>query len=129
MSSWTTAHDFPLPESPPCPQIVRGAYNPLPTTRSKELRDLIDRMLTLDFNKRPSINDVLATPIVKARIHKFLSATLHVSNALVCGKCQGGCQGVLFAPLATPNFKARIQKLLLAKLHVSAYMVAGLGVC
>lgn len=61
---------------------MRGAYNPLPTTRSKELRDLIDRMLTLDFNKRPTINDVLATPIVKARIQKFLSATLHVSAFL-----------------------------------------------
>lgn len=26
-------------------QVVRGAYNPLPSTRSKELCDLIDRML------------------------------------------------------------------------------------
>jgi hypothetical protein len=28
--------------------------------------------------KRPSINDILTTPIVKARITKFLSATLQV---------------------------------------------------
>lgn len=57
-----------------------GSYPPVPATRSKDLRDLIDRMLTLDFNKRPSINDVLAAPVVKARIAKFLSATLHVSE-------------------------------------------------
>ena len=38
-------------------------------------------MLTLDWNKRPSVNDLLRTPIVKARIQKFLSATLHVRRA------------------------------------------------
>lgn len=32
--------------------------------------------------KRPSINDILATPIVKARITKFLSATLQVSCSI-----------------------------------------------
>ena len=55
----------------------------MPATRSKELRDLCDRMLTLDWQKRPSINDILATPVMKARIQKFLSATLVVSDGYV----------------------------------------------
>jgi serine/threonine protein kinase len=58
--------------------VPAGSYPAIPATRSKELRELVDRMLTLDFNKRPSINEVLAAPVVKARIAKFLSATLHV---------------------------------------------------
>lgn len=58
--------------------MIKGSYNPVPSTRSKELRDLISRMLTLDWNKRPSINDLLALPVCKARIEKFLSSTLKV---------------------------------------------------
>jgi hypothetical protein len=42
---------------------------------------MIDRMLTLSSEKRPSINDILALPIMKQRITKFLSATLQVSVA------------------------------------------------
>lgn len=38
----------------------------------------MDRMLTLDANRRPSINDVLAAPLMKQRISKWLSATVHV---------------------------------------------------
>jgi len=57
---------------------VKGAYNPVPPTRSKELRDLIGRIFTLNWEKRPSINDILSTPVVKARITKFLSRTLQV---------------------------------------------------
>ena len=59
---------------------MKGAYNPVPSTRSKELRDLIGRIFTLNWEKRPSINEILATPIVKARITKFLSATIRVST-------------------------------------------------
>lgn len=72
-------------------QIVKGTYTPVPATRSRELRDLIDRIFTLNWEKRPSINDILATPVVKARITKFLSATLHVSGALGAGgtPCSG----------------------------------------
>ncbi|KAJ9525273.1 hypothetical protein QJQ45_020808 [Haematococcus lacustris] len=60
-------------------KIIKGQYTPIPATRSKELRDLIDRMLTVNWEKRPSVNDILAAPLMKARISKFLSATLHAS--------------------------------------------------
>jgi serine/threonine protein kinase len=61
-------------------QIIKGQYTPVPATRSKELRDMIDRMLTLSWEKRPSINDILALPVMKQRITKFLSATLQVPH-------------------------------------------------
>ncbi|KAF5839493.1 kinase-like domain-containing protein [Dunaliella salina] len=74
-------------------KIVKGTYNPVPSTRSKELRDLIDRIFTLNWEKRPSINDILATPIVKARITKFLSATLQeheFSHTIIHGRPKPG---------------------------------------
>eukprot|EP00198_Chlamydomonas_reinhardtii_P011003 XP_001700340.1 predicted protein [Chlamydomonas reinhardtii] len=73
----TLKHAFEAPNMRALIQkIIKGSYPPMPATRSKELRDLCDRMLTLDWQKRPSINDILATPVMKARIQKFLSATL-----------------------------------------------------
>lgn len=46
--------DLRLVDYDAVPQIITGKYPPLPSTRSKELRDLIDKMLTLDWQKRPS---------------------------------------------------------------------------
>lgn len=42
------------------------------------MRELVDRMLTLNANQRASINDILGMPIMKARIARFLSQTLQV---------------------------------------------------
>ncbi|GLC38425.1 hypothetical protein PLESTB_001579500 [Pleodorina starrii] len=74
-------------------KIIKGSYTPMPATRSRELRELCDRMLTLDWQKRPSINDILATPIMKARIQKFLSATLQAhefSHTIIHGRPRPG---------------------------------------
>ncbi|GIL63301.1 hypothetical protein Vafri_17397 [Volvox africanus] len=74
-------------------KIIKGSYTPMPSTRSRELRELCDRMLTLDWQKRPSINDILATPIMKARIQKFLSATLQAhefSHTIIHGRPKPG---------------------------------------
>ena len=74
-------------------KIIKGQYAPLPSTRSKELRDLVDRMLTIDCNKRPSINDLLSTPVMKARIQRFLSSTLQhqeFSHTIIHGRPQPG---------------------------------------
>ncbi len=57
-------------------QIIRGQYPPLSSRYSHELRSLIDKMITKDPEKRPSINQILAEPIIKNRIQNFLSATL-----------------------------------------------------
>jgi len=54
-------------------KIIRGAYNHVPTTYSRDLRSLIGMMLCVDSEKRPSINDILRLPYVKSRIRNFLS--------------------------------------------------------
>jgi hypothetical protein len=59
-------------------KIIRGAYNPLLPSRSPELRQLIASLLVLDARKRPSINQVLAMPLLRARIARFLDQTLQV---------------------------------------------------
>jgi serine/threonine protein kinase len=40
---------------------------------SPELRELVGSMIQKDPRKRPSVNDILALPIVKQRIAHFLS--------------------------------------------------------
>ena len=57
-------------------QIVRGSYAPPSPSFTKGLRDVLDKMLQVDPRRRPSVNDLLKTPVIKERIEKFLSATV-----------------------------------------------------
>lgn len=57
--------------------IVRGKYAPIPPTFSKELKQLISKLLTKDAKLRPSINAVLATPIIRSRLKAFYDETLN----------------------------------------------------
>ncbi|KAK9822923.1 hypothetical protein WJX74_005108 [Apatococcus lobatus] len=61
-------------------KIVRGRTTPLPAIFSKGLRDLVDSMLMVTAARRPNINDILRTPIVKSRIERFLSNTVRASE-------------------------------------------------
>ena len=54
-------------------KIKRGVYNPPPNTYSSEIRDLLKKCLTLEPEKRPSINEILKLPLIKNRINKFLN--------------------------------------------------------
>lgn len=51
-------------DAPSIPQlalkIVKGAYTPLPDKFSKDLRDLVSAMLTVDPSKRPTVNQILS---------------------------------------------------------------------
>ncbi|GFR44775.1 hypothetical protein Agub_g6107 [Astrephomene gubernaculifera] len=97
----TLKHAFEAPNMRALIQkIIKGSYPPMPPTRSRDLRELCDRMLTLDWQKRPSINDILATPVMKARIQKFLSSTLQAhefSHTIIHGRPRPG-QLVVGAP-------------------------------
>ena len=57
--------------------IIRGNYSPIPPTFSKELGQLISRMLTKDSRERPSIKAVLATPLIRSRLSRFLDDSRH----------------------------------------------------
>ena len=57
-------------------KIIKGSYPALPTKYSKDLRNLVGLLLKRHPRDRPSVNEILKTPIIQARIEKFLSETL-----------------------------------------------------
>ncbi|CCI40740.1 unnamed protein product [Albugo candida] len=59
-------------------KICKAEYDPIPQRFSRELRLLVQLMLQLDPNKRPTIDDICRFPFVQAPIQTFLSA--HVSE-------------------------------------------------
>jgi NIMA (never in mitosis gene a)-related kinase len=46
---------------------------PLPGHFSSEMKQMISKLLTVDEKQRPSINELLRTPILADRIRKLLS--------------------------------------------------------
>ena len=61
-------------------KIVKGSYPPIKANYTAELKQLISEMLTLDPNRRPSINEILRNSdkylektVIKDRIRNFLS--------------------------------------------------------
>lgn len=49
-------------------KIAKGRLMPAPQQYSKELRDLVTQLLAKDPSERPSMSDVVKTPLLKARI-------------------------------------------------------------
>lgn len=58
-----------------CMQICVGTFVPIKPPYSQELRNLVASMLRIDPAKRPTVNEVLGTPLLQKRIHKYLSET------------------------------------------------------
>ncbi|KAJ1634820.1 kinase-like domain-containing protein, partial [Pavlovales sp. CCMP2436] len=54
-------------------KILRGAYPPLPATYSSAVHDLVGQLLRRSPLQRPSVNDILRMPMMRARIDNFLS--------------------------------------------------------
>ena len=57
-------------------KIVQGRYSPIPAQYSRELKALTQSLLSVDPSRRPSINQILKTPIVRNRIENFLNNTI-----------------------------------------------------
>ena len=57
-------------------KIVRGAYNPIPSTYSQELRNLIKQMLDIRVESRPDFNKILKMPVIQRRVKSYLSETV-----------------------------------------------------
>ena len=53
-------------------KINRGVFKPPPNAYSTEIRDLLNKCLTLKPEQRPSINEILNLPLIKDRINNFL---------------------------------------------------------
>eukprot|EP00762_Andalucia_godoyi_P001143 ANDGO_01927.mRNA.1 Putative serine/threonine-protein kinase A len=48
--------------------VLRNQYKPVPTFYSKELSELVKKMLVLDPAARPTVNSILAIPVVAKRM-------------------------------------------------------------
>ncbi|OHT13795.1 hypothetical protein TRFO_16022 [Tritrichomonas foetus] len=57
-------------------KILRSKQNPIPYSYSQNLRTLVDNLLQKVPSKRPSINQILKLDFIRAKIGKFLSATI-----------------------------------------------------
>jgi NIMA (never in mitosis gene a)-related kinase len=53
-------------------KIIRGTYPPIPNIYSPELRALVASMIQKEPRLRPSVNDVLALPLIQQRIGQYL---------------------------------------------------------
>ena len=56
--------------------IIRGKYQPISSYYSQNLKSLVQQMLTKDPAKRPSIDQILGIPFIKAKLSSFLSPAL-----------------------------------------------------
>jgi hypothetical protein len=52
-------------------RISKGRIMPAPQQYSNELRELVSQLLSKDPSKRPTINDVVATPLLMSRIENL----------------------------------------------------------
>ena len=57
-------------------KIVRGVYNPIPSSYSAEIRGLIKQMLEVRTDLRPDVNKILKMPVVQRRAKGFLTETV-----------------------------------------------------
>ena len=61
-------------------KIVKGRYTPLPHTFSKDLRDLVHSLLSVNPQDRPSINAILKKDVIQNRIKNFLDETIRAEE-------------------------------------------------
>ncbi|OHT16615.1 CAMK family protein kinase [Tritrichomonas foetus] len=61
-------------------KIIRGKHPPISSNFSSDIRQLVDSMLTKDPSKRPSINQILYQPFIKARLSYEMESTILSNN-------------------------------------------------
>merc|ERR1719262_1231584 len=62
-------------------KIVSDHYDPIPSFYSQELNDLLRQLLSKTADARPSIDELLANPYVKAYVDKLATLTLPPASA------------------------------------------------
>jgi NIMA (never in mitosis gene a)-related kinase len=96
-------------------KIVKGQYTPVPTSFSRELKNLVGTLLQVDPLKRPSVNEVLKFPIIQNRIQNFLSKSVKIQefSHTVLHKQQFVKNNVNFNEIKSVNNEAPIPDYLL----------------
>lgn len=58
-------------------KILRGSYPPIIATYSKQLKDLITKMLSLKSSQRPTIIEIINKPFVRKKIVQYLDECIN----------------------------------------------------
>lgn len=63
-------------------KILRGVYPPVPRNYSTELRALVSTLLRRNPRERPTVDEILSTPLIAKRVSRCLDGVLVVQRAL-----------------------------------------------
>lgn len=61
-------------------KIVRGVFSPISSIYSKELRKLLSQLLNTNPDQRPTVHQILETPIITRSIRAFLSESTRLKE-------------------------------------------------
>jgi serine/threonine protein kinase len=61
-------------------KILKGTYPSINSMYSKTLRDLIDRMLSQKKSQRPTIVDIIKTPVIKSKVIQYMKKCFNGDN-------------------------------------------------
>ena len=64
-------------------KINSGKYKPPPSNYSSDIKNLLKKCLTLDPEKRPSIDEILKLPLIKNRINNYLKEIQYDQDLLI----------------------------------------------
>jgi len=67
-------------------KIVRGKYPPISFDYSKDLRNMIAKMLSSSPNKRPSIRDILQLPFLRKSIRRYVRSVIEGHEKGTCSQ-------------------------------------------
>ena len=89
-------------------KIISGKYNPLPRQYSRNLRELVREMLSIDPKARPNINQILRKPFVHNQIKMFLSQAIYnreFAHTILHGKVFGKSTTDNSSPINISRYK------------------------
>lgn len=61
-------------------KILKGSYPPISNKYSRMLRDMVSKMLSTNPSQRPTVIDILQSPLIKRRIVHFLCENIFPSK-------------------------------------------------
>mmetsp|Transcript_2944 Transcript_2944/g.6828 ORF Transcript_2944/g.6828 Transcript_2944/m.6828 type:complete len:934 (+) Transcript_2944:377-3178(+) len=116
-------------------KVVKGRFEPLPNTFSQNLHRLVDRMLSLDPDTRPSLPEILSLPFIKRHVFLLLHgiaqrpASQIGDGTMVLRKAAmgvGGCfadgQDDEMSARQTENLKRQLERLGMEDIVQRAFM-------
>lgn len=67
-------------------KIMKGSYKPIPDTYSEPLQELISSLLTIDPEKRPTVDQILSTPLLSHKVSEYVKSDLFKEEFLEISK-------------------------------------------